>query len=121
MWDWSRRSSAGVEFGKGAGRRGGVGTKLAGSGDSKGGPLVGVESVFLGSGRMWSTGAGWAWTGCRWPQQVLELEPKHGRKRSLATGSRFDSSREMLVTGQQPGLGWAEVGTAGEGEETGHT
>lgn len=34
-------------------------TKLADSGDRKGGWLVGVESVFLGSGRMWSLGEGW--------------------------------------------------------------
>lgn len=101
--------------------------KPAGSCDRQGSPLVGVESAFLGSGRTWSVGEGWAWTGCHWPRQVLELEPKgHGRKRSLATGCRFDSSRERLVTGEQPGsghpgVGWAAVATAGEGEEVGHT
>lgn len=54
------------------------GMKLTGSGDSKKGWPVGVESVFLGSGRMWSLGEGWvgAWTECRWPQQVLELSPR---------------------------------------------
>lgn len=39
---------------------------------------MGVESVFLGSGRKQTLGKGWeeAWTVCHWPQQVLELGPE---------------------------------------------
>lgn len=45
-----------------------------------------------------------AWTECHWPQQVLELEPKgNGRKWNLATGYRFDLSRERPAAGEQPG------------------